>query len=179
VNASVNFNDPNGDVASLLIFVTTGQGVTVSVNTSATSGVLSGSVAAHTSVIGNFLVTAQVFDRAGNASNILSGRLEVGPVSDDLTVTLASQIEFLRRTPNQSHQAHLVASSGEVFWSDGSDVPIKKVPVSGGLPIPLATRVDTPVGLTTTGDRLVWLIRPVWLRRPACNQRSADLCARW
>ncbi|MCM2264837.1 MAG: DUF4214 domain-containing protein, partial [Desulfuromonadales bacterium] len=52
--------------------------------------------------------------------------------------------------------ANVKVRNGDVFWSDASSQPLKKTPVSGGVPTPLAGDYGLPSGLTVSGGFVYW-----------------------
>jgi hypothetical protein len=78
VYGSMNFTDPDGDLARIRITsLATGAFTDATVTTTATSGTVSAVVAVDTSVAGAFGFTVQAFDARGNASNSLNGTFTV------------------------------------------------------------------------------------------------------
>ena len=53
--------------------------------------------------------------------------------------------------------ANLLEKNGWLFWSESGDVSLRRVPSSGGVPIPLAWNYGTPAALALYGMDLYWL----------------------
>jgi hypothetical protein len=52
--------------------------------------------------------------------------------------------------------AHLVASSGDLFWSETSEAPIRALLGGARSPVTLAARFSVPAGLSVTGTDIYW-----------------------
>ena len=80
VTGAVDFVEPDGDLAFVrLTVVVSGQTLDTPVSTAATSGRVLAQIRVNTSVPGTYAFTVQAFDRAGNASNQLTGFLTITP----------------------------------------------------------------------------------------------------
>lgn len=53
--------------------------------------------------------------------------------------------------------AHLVEQAGMLYWSQGGESPVQRLPVSGGTPQPLARKMGVPTGLLFADSMLYWL----------------------
>jgi hypothetical protein len=73
---------------------------------------------------------------------------------------LADEISFLPAvlTSARQYRPNLVVSGDELFFTDGSDAPLKKVSTSGGPVAPLARRMGSPRLVAVRGDRVVWTV---------------------
>jgi hypothetical protein len=84
VTAGASFTDPDGDLARFRVVVTappgtpsTGRLGETATSTTATAGTISASVQIDTSVAATYTLSVQAFDRAGNASNVVTGTFTV------------------------------------------------------------------------------------------------------
>ncbi|MFL5404480.1 MAG: hypothetical protein ACJ79O_01305, partial [Myxococcales bacterium] len=72
--------------------------------------------------------------------------------------SVATQIDFVPAALLSSEQLRpsLVVSGTELYFSDASEHPVKRVSVSGGTPTPLAYRAGAPVRLVVSGGTVFW-----------------------
>lgn len=73
---------------------------------------------------------------------------------------LAEGISFLPEWMSTAERLRpsLVVSGGEVFFTDASDAPVKKVSIDGGPVTPLAFRMGIPEWVVVDGGRVVWTV---------------------
>lgn len=55
-----------------------------------------------------------------------------------------------------NHPDHLVVKNGDLFFSDISDIPVKKIDQDGRV-VPLARKVGIPVGFCVQGEDIFWV----------------------
>lgn len=98
-------------------------------------------------------------------SDALSPMPEVAHETRELEV-LASDIDFYPPTFTSppAPRSHIVVKNGDVFWSDASDQPIKKIPAGGGAITPLARKMGGVTSLTVHGSEIFWIDRGILSR---------------
>lgn len=74
--------------------------------------------------------------------------------------TLASGIEFFPASAiigPQPLQAYLITDGTALYWTEGTETPIRKVATTGGATTALAIRVEVPVAAQVRGSDLYWI----------------------
>jgi hypothetical protein len=83
------------------------------------------------------------------------------------------QVSVLAAAPEP---ANLVAAAGELFWSDASETPVKKVAAAGGDPVPLARiMAGIPEQLAVEGGNLFWTAGPTLHKSSLDGQATSVL----
>ncbi len=55
------------------------------------------------------------------------------------------------------YPSHLTVRNGNLFWSDASETPVDRIPVSGGAVLPLALKSGVPANFAIHGGFLYWV----------------------
>jgi hypothetical protein len=88
-----------------------------------------------------------VADAGGSKSNGLTGTFHVIPVS-----SLAQVVSATGPNPQS-----LTTINGTLYWSESGEDALKSVPIVGGTPTVLATKMLNPDGLAFSGTDVIWL----------------------
>jgi hypothetical protein len=148
ITGTISFNDPAGQLASIMITTSGGGNVTIPATGASghTSGSLTGSFQVSTNTAGHFTFDVWVVDTNGSTSNHLSGSFDVVSIPGTAwTQSSSATTADLRRVASSGSQFVAVGAGGTIVSSsDGASWSIDTSGTSNSL-----------WGVTWTGKRFV------------------------
>jgi hypothetical protein len=153
VQVSLQFADPGAELTSVTVTVLDASGNQVSVITSQlsgkggqTSGAVTETAQVAAATPGFFTIQVYVTDASGAKSNNLSAPLQIVP-----SASMAAIVAATGPSPSS-----LTVGNGTLYWFETGEDALKSVPIGGGTPKVLATRMVDPIWLGFAGSDVIW-----------------------